>query len=211
MDRNVCSPSSHSEVTRVVLIGHSFATRFLHYCRAHGLPNAGLDGRQMSLSVVAKGGAHLGFIDDANQQISCLHASKAILQLGGDDLTWLNCRPVQLAKDIINSARQLVQVEGFSHVAICQLCYRYPSSTSACRPMPVRRPLRPMYNVLVDEVNAELRRLISFFPELYFWKHRGMLRDYRSLVCHDGCHLGSAGERLYYRSIRGAALFLSKR
>ena len=101
------------------------------------------------------------------QQISCLHASKAILQLGGNDLTRLNCRPVQLAKDIINSARQLVQVEGFSHVTICQLCYRYPSSTSACRSMLVRRPLRPMYNVLVDEVNAELRRLLSFFSRNY--------------------------------------------
>ena len=68
-----------------------------------------------------------------------------------------------------------------------------------------------MYNVMLDEVNAELRRLVSFFPHLYSWKHRDMLHDYQSLVSHDGCHIGSAGERLYYRSIRGAALFLSKR
>ena len=37
-----------------------------------------------------------------------LHASKAILQLGGNNLTRLACRPDQLAKDIINLARQLV-------------------------------------------------------------------------------------------------------
>ena len=211
MDRGECSTPSCSEVTRVVFIGHSFATRFQIYCRAHGLPNAGMDRRDISLSIVGKGGAHIGFIQDAYQRISMSHASKAILQLGGNDLTRLDCRPGQLAKDIINSARQLVQVEGFSHVAICQLCYRYPPSTSACRSTVVRQPLRPSYNVLVDEVNAELRRLVGFFPHLHFWKHRGMLHDYQSLVAHDGIHHGSAGERLYFRSIRGAALFLSRR
>ena len=74
----------------------------------------------------------------------------------------------------------------------------------------LRHPLRCGYNELVDIVNAELRRLISFFPRIHFWKHRGMLFDYRSLVSDDGVHLSPVGDRLFYRSIRGAALFLSK-
>ena len=74
----------------------------------------------------------------------------------------------------------------------------------------LKHPLCPGYNVLVDEVNAELRHLISFFTAIYFWKHCGLLLDYKSLVCDDGVHVRPTGDRLYFRSIRGAALFLSK-
>ena len=59
-------------------------------------------------------------------------------------------------------------------------------------------------------MNAVLRRLISFFPKIHFWKHCGILFDYRSLVSDDGVHLSPVGDRLFYRSIRGSALFLSK-
>ena len=80
---------SHSEVTRVVFIGHSFATSFQRYCRAHCLPNAGV--KFICLYVVAKVVAHIGAIVDGYQQISMIHAYKAILQLGDNDLTQLDC------------------------------------------------------------------------------------------------------------------------
>ena len=59
--------------------------------------------------------------------------------------------------------------------------------------------------------DGALKRLIEFFPKIVYWKHRGMLSDYVSLLSDDGVHIAPAGERLYYRSIRGAVLFLSKR
>ena len=95
-------------------------------------------------------------------------------------------------------------------MAICQLCYRVLPRGKKFG-LPSRHPLRPNYNSLVDQVNAELKRLIELFPKIVYWKHRGMLSDYVSLLSDDGVHIAPAGERLYYRSIRGAVLFLSKR
>ena len=161
-----------------VYIGDSFATRFERFCRARAMSNGGLDPLTISLSVIGKGGARLSFATDAASRITSSKADRAIIHLGSNDLNYCVCGPKQLAADILNIVRRFIRVDGFKKVAICQLCYRYPPF-SASR---VRYPLRPRYNMLVDEVNAELRRLISFFPAIQCWKHRGMLLDYRSLV-----------------------------
>ena len=117
---------------------------------------------------------------DAAARISSSNADRAILHLGSNDLNNCVFEPKQLASDILNIARRFIRVDGFTKVAICQLCYRYPSSASrAHTAASVKYPLRPRYNMLVDEVKAELRRFISFFPAIHFWKHRGMLLDCR--------------------------------
>ena len=126
--------ASPSDQTRVVLIGHSFASRFDRYCRAHGLVNGGLDPVRFSLSVVSRGGGHLGLVNDAAPRISEAHATKAILTLGGNDLNRPSCEPLQLAIDLLNIARHFVRVDGFTKVAICQLCYRYPLPAIAHTP-----------------------------------------------------------------------------
>ena len=171
------------------------------------MSNGGLDPLTVTLSVIANRGARLSFATDAASRIPLSNADGAILHLGSNDLNDSGCERKQLAADILNTARFFIRMDSYRNVAICQLCYRYPP-TSASR---VRYHLRPRYNMLVDEVNAELRRLISFFPAIHFWKHHGMLLDYRSLVSNDGVHLRCPeGERMYFSSIRGAALFLSK-
>ena len=198
--------SSASNPTGVVFIGHSFAKRFESYCASHGMKNGGLDLDSVSLSVVGKSGVLLSFVYDSVSHISRLGCTKAIIQIGGNDLNSINCQPEQLAREILNVARQFVNSEGFDKVALCQLFHRFPPACSRKS----RYPLRPGYNKLVDIVNAELWRLVAFFPKIHFWKHRGMLLDYQSLVSRDGCHVGPGGQRLYFRSVRGAALFLSK-
>ena len=204
-------PLGCTSATRVCFIGDSFATRFGKYCSAHAIVNGGFDLDVISLSVMARGGARLSFARDAALEISRLNATKVILQIGGNDLNNHCCQPEQLARDILHIARQLILHDGVTNVAICQLCHRYPPSYQRSRSRAaLRHPLRCGYNELVDTVNAELRRLISFFPKIHFWKHRGMLFDYRSLLSDDGVHLSPVGDRLFYRSIRGAALFLSK-
>ena len=161
----------------------------------------------VSLSVIAKRGARISFATDPASRIILSNADRAIIPLGSNDLNDCVCEPKQLAADILNIARRFIRVDSFRKVAICQLCYCYPPS-SASR---VSYPLRPRYNMLVDEVSAELRHLILFFPATHFWKHLGMLLDYRSLVSDGGLHLRCPeGECRYFRSIRGAALFLSK-
>ena len=52
-----------------------------------------------------------------------------------------------------------------------------------------------------------LRRLIAFFPKVHFWKHRGILFDYDSLVSNDGVHLSPVGNCLFNWLVHGVALF----
>ena len=159
-------PLGCTSATRVCFIGDSFATRFGKYCSAHAIVNGGFDLDVISSSVMGRGGARLSFARDAALEISRLNASNASI------------------------ARQLILHDGVTKVAICQLCHRYPPSYQRSRSRAaLRHPLRCGYNELVDIVNAELRRLISFFPKIHFWKHRGMLFDYRSLVSDDGVFL----------------------
>ena len=204
-------PLGCTSATRVCFIGDSFATRFGKYCSAHAIVNGGFDLDVICWSVMARGGARLSFARDAALDISRLNATKVILQRGGNDLNNHCCQPDQLARDILHIARQLILHDGVTKVAICQLCHRYPPSYQRSRSTAaLRHPLRCGYNELVDTVNVELRRLISLFPKIHFWKHRGMLFDYQSLVSDDGVHLSPVGDHLIYRSVRGAALFLSK-
>ena len=211
MSRYAGGNCPQGDPARIVLIGDSFATRFERYCRAHAIVNGGLDPRLISLSVVGKGGAHLGWVNDAASRISQSNATKAVITLGGNDLNNAICKPDQLAKELLNVARSLINVDGFQKVAICQLQYRYPPSSSRLRSAAARKyPLRPNYNSFVDQVNIELRRLTDFFPKNHVWKHRGLLLNYQDFISDDGVHVGPEGERKFFRSIRGAALFLSK-
>ena len=172
-----------------------------------------------ALSVVGKGGPHLGWVNDAAPRISQSNATKAVLTIGGNHLNNADCKPYQLAKELMNVARSLINVDGFQKVAICQLQYRYPPSGSRSRSRSRSHshsaaarnyPLRPNYNSLVDQVNIELRRLTDFFPKIHVWKHRGLLLNYQDLISDDGVHVSPEGERKFFRSIRGATLFLSK-
>ena len=159
---------AQSDSVRIIYIGDSFATRFERFCRVRAISNGRLDPLTISLSVIGKGGARLNFATDAAARISSSNADRAIIHLGSNDLNNCVCEPKQLAADILNIARRFIRVDGFTKVAICQLCYRYLSSASrAHTAAAVKYPLRPRYNMLVDEVNAELRRLISFFPAIH--------------------------------------------
>ena len=132
--------SSASNPTGVMFIGHSFAKRFESYCAAHGIKNFGLDLDSVSLSIVCKSGAFLSFVYDSVSHISRLGCTKAIIQIGGNNLNSINCQPEQLAREILNVARQFVNSEGFDKVAFCQLFHRFHPACSRKS----RYPLRPV-------------------------------------------------------------------
>ena len=199
-----------SSPTQVLLIGDSFVTRFSRYCARETVINCGIRRDLVHFSTLGAGGAGISFVRDGAPQSAAQLADRIILQIDGNDLNASLCDPIQHARDILSLARTFISDKGVLYVAICQLCYRVLPRGKKIG-LPSRHPLRPNYNSLVDQVNAELKRLIEFFPKIVYWKHRGMLSDYVSLLSDDGVHIAPAGERLYYRSIRRAVLFLSKR
>ena len=99
-----------------------------------------------------------------------------ILQTGGTDLNNHCCQPEQLARDILHLARQLILHEGVTKVATCQLSHRYPPADQRSRSRAALcHPLRRGYNELLDNANAESRRILSLFRRIHFWNHLGKL------------------------------------
>ena len=96
-----------------------------------------------------------------------------------------------------HEASDCVNFGGVTKVCICQLLYRV-NPPSMPRGAAVRHQLRLGYNLLVDDVNREFRRLISFF---HFLKHSGLLFDGYSLLINDGTNLNTNGERLCQPSV----------
>ena len=150
-----------------------------------------------NMPLIGKEGACLSFATDAASRISSSNADRAMIHLGSNDFNTCVCEPIQLAEDILNIARRFISVDGSTKVQVAILsttCYRYSCSSSrAPTAAAVKYPLRSRYNMLVDEVNAELRRLISFFPAIHFleaswYASRLQVPSYNS---DDGVHLCS--------------------
>ena len=200
----MASPGAHTKP--VIFIGHSFVARLEQYCRALSIENVGLQPAACQFSFLPKSGGRLDYAYEALSTVQFLAPEGIIVQLGGNDLNDVTCQPRQLAQDIFAVVRKMLQtIPTLKMVLICQLGYRRDPVTG---PHP-KHPLRMGYNNLVDEVNHELMWLAQFFPKIRVWKHRGM-HDWCSILSSDGVHLDLFGQRLYFRSIRGAALYLAK-
>ena len=121
-------------------------------------------------NVVMKGfsGAHMSTLQYFAQSHSeDLLGSSVILQIGGNDLNSPHVEPVQLAREIVNFSRNLVNNKGMISVTVLKLFYRVQSVSS-------RFVLTQHYNLLVDQVNKELEFLCEFFPKLRFLTHKRM-------------------------------------
>ena len=126
-----------------------------------------------------------------------LRGSSVIIQIRGSDLNSETVQPVQLACQIINLDRDLVNEQGVHSVTICKLLYWTQSISS-------RFVLWSNYNNLVDKVNSEIDFLCSFFPKLNVWSHVRIINNW--LLDQDGTHLNESGMKRYFISIRGATM-----
>ena len=120
-------------------------------------------------STLGAGGAGIPFVRKGAPQSAAQLADRIILQIAGNDLNDPHCDPppIQHARDILSLARKLISEKGVLYVAICQPCYRVLPRGKILA-LPSRHPLRPQYNSLVNQVNAELKRLIDFFPKCVY-------------------------------------------
>ena len=152
-----------SEFTRIAFVGGSFVTG-----SSIIIVPAGLNPQFVSFAVRGQSGVCLPIVRNVVPE---LRAGKHIL------------KSLQITRDFVNQI-------SVSQVVICQLYYRFRPSPFARRSsVTVRHRLPLGYNQLVDDVNRELGRLTDvFFNRVHFWKHRGMLVDFRALLSGDaGC------------------------
>lgn len=189
---------NNPNLSSLFVFGHSFVRRLDKYVR-NRIPGGFSDLGEVSLRGFSGANVHRIMAEtvDDNSLYLTLRDSHVLLQIGGNDLNSDGVSPVQLAREILNVARRLINEKRVRSVCICQLLYRRQSSAS-------RFVLRRDYNRLVDEVNRELKFLCSFFPRIKFWSHKRMLVNWRMYLHKDGTHLNCHGQKKYYRSMRGA-------
>ncbi|OWF36584.1 hypothetical protein KP79_PYT03095 [Mizuhopecten yessoensis] len=115
-----------------------------------------------------------------------------ILQVGGNDLCARDRSCEQIARDIVNFARQLRHCLGIVLVFVCDIFKR-----------PQPRGISPnVYASRRTETNSLLRDWVPQHDRLVFWGHRRLHDSPRRLFLHDQCHLNQEGTKKNYRSIR---------
>lgn len=126
-----------------------------------------------------------------------------ILCFGGNDLDSKVRKPGRVAMDIYNCAKEILRtISSVQQIAICQIVRR-----ESWRELSLI-----VGNIAVDTANELLEAVCDGHPNMFFWKHRGLLNPQKVIFRpEDGVHYNDGGNKLLFRSIRGALLFAAKR
>jgi len=173
------------DLTRVVLVGHSYIRRLNDFMRSTGQMNLLLDG--VEVRCVFDGGARLrpphttrAMIDDVWR-----HRPDIIfLHMGENDLR--RSPPPQIVYDVLSFVNELAPLCS-SHTVIVGQLMHFPST--------------PHLDDAVDFINRRLSEELP--PDHIFWRHRsGLSHGATNTYLDDGAHLNDAGQQRYWRSIR---------
>ena len=127
-----------SEFKRIAFVGYNFITRFERYCHRHNIKTSDLNHQLACSAPRGHSSACLSFV--RRNVVPELRAEKLILQIGGNDLNSTTCEPVQLARNILQIARDVVNQNSVLQVVTCQLCNCFrPSPFSGRSSVTVRQ------------------------------------------------------------------------
>ena len=186
--------------SRVVVLGHSFVSRFQRFCNEQGIFSLGLDSSCFDVEYLGYGGLSLMQKRRLHSQDSKLTGSDlVILDIGSNDLSTASYLPEQFALDLMSYASFLVIGLGVSRVAILQ---------QLCRE---RLPFQDYNDHIVRSNNAVQTLVQTSDLPVVFWKHRGMWNCHLSVLGSDGIHLSNdIGNPKYLRSLRDCVIRVSR-
>ncbi|XP_033731234.1 uncharacterized protein LOC117320859 [Pecten maximus] len=188
----------------VLILGHSYIRRLDQMTNDFRLDciNFGLDGTRVQVYCYGLGGGTICPGPKSLQHkltlLRDIHPKIVILQCGGNDLS-RECDVNELARKIINFASLVMNAPSVQRVVIGQLLPRFSQR------------LRHSYNEDVVKLNLALEAMASKQDFLSFWHHRGFWANPRPLYARDTVHLNEVGMRKYYRSMKAAIVFHSRR
>lgn len=184
----------------VIVLGHSFVSRFQRFCDERSINHLGLDPSYFNVEYVGFGGLSLRQRRRLHSydQTKLKKADLVILDIGSNDLSSASYLPEQFALDLVSYASFLIIGLGISKVAILQQ---------------IRRERLPFqdYNDHIVRSNVAMDTLIKTTQlPVVFWKHRGMWNCGQSVLCPDGVHLSNdIGYPKYLRSLRDCVIRLA--
>lgn len=134
-------------------------------------------------------GSHLRFVTLVQPDI-------VVIVCGSNDLSRKVCDVDSLVTDLIAVANYCLHA-GAQKVILTQI---WPRNTSYFETFWARAVL--FTNVMAQRLENE--------PHILFWRHRGLWHSPAHVLCSDGVHLSTHGNKLFLRSIRGAIIQASR-
>ena len=202
----------------LMIIGHSFVKRlmkFLAQSENHGLsfgPNLGLREDFGTVIFHGTGGLTLRGLREDIDTVRTVMPTAVIIQIGTNDLSMIGCDPITLGTEIVQFAQWLLRIRSVREVVICQIFPRVLDKSMRHGRLQ-RTPwagTRDDFNEVRQLANDTIRNRTRDVEHVHYWPHRGMHKAWRTLFDKQGVHLNRTGQRLYARSIRGAAILARK-
>lgn len=183
-----------------LIIGHSFVRRFRDFLNGGGRLSQNIS-RNLNLDddcrvyISGIGGRKVDTLEHFDlDKLKVIRPKIVVLEIGSNDLGAPDINPENVGKQIISVVSRLKEEFGVRQVLVCKI-------------LPRRKQPHPSYNQLVSELNIWLGRALDSIPNATFWRHRGLFYNSTNVYHRDGIHLNPYGQKLLYKSYRGAIIY----
>lgn len=156
-----------------------------------------------TVNFLAQRGGRVSWLDSCitSRSFRSRVPSIVVLNIGGNDLDSWNARPQVIGMEMFVRAKRLVDM-GAKQVVISEIVPRL-----AWRDLPIH-----VGNEKVATINEFLAAVCDGHPHILFWRHVRLPKvNQKSIMRDDGVHFDDAGNKMLFRSIRGAILSAAKR
>ncbi len=198
--------SAQSSEIRIVIFGHYHVCSLEQYLHDQICQNVGekdwlnldINRKEITISFLGIDGLCLDTAHAYQEDLAAYSPHAVIMHLGENDVHKDTFGGAQdLAEKIISFAEQLIESSTVQKVAICQL-------------LPRLKPHCADYYNKLDDVNKALQQLMMNYPAMLYFRHRGLWTGREKVLDPDGVGFNLVGKHRFFRSIRGAVLYVKK-
>ena len=196
---------------KITIVGTSFVRRLRDDITHRGNDlefEHGFGLSQAHISYGCGGGWTLQSVRDHVPEIVSSKPDYVILKAGSNDLASVSLlNSIKVADDLLELSKFICSESGAKGIIVCQITKR-----KAGKYMRSRADV-DAFNRKVDLANNFLCQVIdSDTPHVTFWRQfRGSSPYVEHLLLADGTHYNHAGQRKFYKSLRGAIIFAAKK
>ncbi|XP_013405905.1 uncharacterized protein LOC106170559 isoform X2 [Lingula anatina] len=189
---------------KILIAGHSLIKRLEHESPS----NLNLDPGTFQIEFYGKGGAQLDHFltkDDFLERTQ--NKDLIFFQVGGNDVRGSPYDISRIVDKVSMLTLRILEVNPKAVIIWGQLLFR---ATPSCGYLPTKTD-EDRYNTYIIRTNEALKKLSKEEGNMYFLRHVGATRNWRSILKGDGVHMNESGNIMLWRSIRGAILTTNKK